>query len=71
MDVVGKTDLAPKEAFVVVATLINTTGKAVESVEIELSLKACHLGLLEILGHDMIDKFLRLVNNEASSVWLP
>ena len=71
MYVESKTDLAPKEEFVVVAALIDTTSEAVESIEIELALKAGHLGLLEVLGHDMVDEFLRLVNNEASSVWLP
>lgn len=55
----------------VVAALIDTTSEAVESIQIELALKARHLGLLEVLRHDMIDEFLGLVNNEASSVWLP
>jgi hypothetical protein len=34
-------------------------------------LKAGHLRLLEVVRHDVIDEFLRLVNHEASAVWLP
>jgi hypothetical protein len=71
MDVVGKANLAFQEKLMIVTSLIQTTGEAIESVEIELPLKACHLGLLEVLGHDMINKLLCLVNNEASSMRLP
>jgi len=56
---------------VVIATLIKSRSQAVEPVEVQLTLEAGHLGLLEILGHDVIDEFLGLVNHEAASVRLP
>lgn len=71
MDVVSKTDLALEEHFVVVPTLIDSRSQPREPVKIELPLKTCHLRLLEILWHDVVHKLLCLVDNEASSVWLP
>jgi hypothetical protein len=55
----------------IVPSLVYSTGKTIESIQIKLTLEARHLGLLEVLRHDVPDKLLRLVYQEASPVRLP
>ena len=60
-----------KEEFMIVSTRICTPRYAVESVKIELSLKASELTLAEVVGHDMLSELLGLVNHKAPTMRLP
>ena len=55
----------------VVSSTVRALGEALEAVEVELALEAGELGLLEVLGHDVIDKLLGLVHDKGTTVWLP
>jgi hypothetical protein len=56
----------------VVASCITTLiGETLKAVEVELTLKAGELALVEVVGHDVIDKLLGVVYNKSTAVWLP
>ena len=55
----------------IVATTVVAFGETVESIQVELPLKACQLGLAKVVGHDVLSKILGFVNNEAASMVLP
>ena len=62
---------ASHKELVEVRSFVPAVAKAGESIEIELALEGCQLGLTKVLGHNVVDKLLGLVYDKASSVWLP
>jgi len=56
---------------VVVTTFVQASGKTAKSIQVELPLETRHLGLLEVLGHDVVNELFRLVNNETAAMRLP
>ena len=71
MNIVGQTDLASQEKFVIVPALIQTAGETAETVEVQLPLEAGHFALLEVLGHDVVHEFLGFMHHKAAAVGLP
>jgi hypothetical protein len=59
-----------EEEFVVITSLIFTAGEALKAIEIQLALKGCQLGELEIVREKLCE-FLGLVHHKTASVWLP
>jgi hypothetical protein len=57
--------------MVVSSRVTTTSGETLKAVEVKLALKAGKLRLIEVFGHDMIDKLLGIVHDKAASVWLP
>ena len=62
--------LSTKKEFVVIPSGIVAAGKSLKAVEIELTLKASHFALLEILRKHRVYKLLWLVNDKAAAMWL-
>jgi len=67
---VGQEDLSAKEEFVVVAASVLSSSKTLEPVQVQLTLERSELTQFEVSGKEL-DKFLGLVNDEASSMRLP
>ena len=55
----------------VVSVPVESLCDAVETVQVELSLEGRKLGLAEVFGHDDLFEQFRLMDDEASPVWLP
>ena len=70
-DAPGKEGHAAEEVLVVVPARIAAAGETAEAVEVELTLEARQLGLVEVLGHDGIDELLGVVDGEGPSVGEP
>mmetsp|Transcript_68232 Transcript_68232/g.181605 ORF Transcript_68232/g.181605 Transcript_68232/m.181605 type:complete len:204 (+) Transcript_68232:179-790(+) len=63
--------LVTQEQLMIVAAGIVAAGQTAETVEIQLALEGCKLGLTKVFGHNVIDKLFGFVNDKASSVGLP
>mmetsp|Transcript_8650 Transcript_8650/g.14238 ORF Transcript_8650/g.14238 Transcript_8650/m.14238 type:complete len:273 (-) Transcript_8650:272-1090(-) len=71
LDVLGEEGTALEEELVVVRASVWAAGQPLVSIQIQLPLEAGELALIEVLGHDVVGKFLRLVDKEGPSVGLP
>lgn len=68
---VGQFGMSSKEVGVVISIAVRSLGDALEAIQVQLPLEGWVLGLSKILWHDQVDKFLLLVNDKASTMWLP
>jgi hypothetical protein len=57
--------------MIVSSRVTTLLGETLKAVEVKLALKAGKLGLIEVVGHDMINKLLGIVYGKAASMWLP
>lgn len=70
-DAFGQEFAASQEHWVIVSIAISAQNQTAEAVQIQLSLKTRHLGLIEVDWHDLGNKLLWFVNKETPPMGLP
>lgn len=71
MNIIRQANLTPQEHLVVVPALVQSARQPIKAIQVQLTLETRHLRLLEVVWHDVLDKFLGLVYDEAPTVGLP